>query len=158
MGHTKLPAGWLQTELSPDFWNLWLQIKHFWPGSVLGELKDSVWYLKIKVLQFMKRQVGNLHPTRKYTLHTQKCCTIGACRLLKVKQNPAKKCIAIRWLTSGQQIFPGLPVAICLPSFLHSFHSLFQTCVATYLPGKESLTYSLCMMKWQTERSQRQHH
>lgn len=44
------------------------------------------------------------------------------------------------WLTLGQQIFPCLPIAICLSFSPYSFHSLFQTYVATYLPGKNLWT------------------
>lgn len=61
----------------------------------------------------------------------------------KSKTLPLWKSILIKWLASGQQIFPCLPIAICLSSSPYSFHSLFQTYVATYLPGKESLTYPL---------------
>ena len=42
-----------------------------------------------------------------------------------------------------QQIFPYLPIAICLSFSPYSFHSLFQTYVATYLPGEESLNSPL---------------
>ena len=48
----------------------------------------------------------------------------------------------LNW-TLVQQIFPYLPVAICLSFSPYSFHSLFQTYVATYLLGEESLNYPL---------------
>lgn len=59
------------------------------------------------------------------------------------KSVPQNISVPIMWLTLGQQIFPCLPIAICLSFFSYSFHSLFQTYVATYVPRKESLNYPL---------------
>lgn len=83
------------------------------------------------------------HRTKKYIhfIH-RNGVLMGHTDFLKVKQS-LHRSISIKWLTLGKQIFPCLVIAICLSSSSYSFHSLFQTYVATYLPGKEYLTFPL---------------
>lgn len=76
-------------------------------------------------------------------LHTENLHKQGT-QFFSLNKSVSQKLSApIMWLTLGQQIFPCLPIAICLSFFSYSFHSLFQTCVATYVPRKESLKYPL---------------
>lgn len=63
------------------------------------------------------------------------------------------------WLTLGQQIFPSLPIAICLSFFFLQF-PLTVSNICCHLCAKKGISElpPSCMMKWQTEWSQREHH